>query len=136
VSSITCEPVEGYVYHIHAHLSIIVDGVQLRVPRRIGIPTRARPPCLYALHTHDGSGIVHIEAPARRSFTLGQFFGIWGMQLTHTQVAKNHGPVNLFVDARRYHGDPSDLPLSDEQLITLEVGQYVAPPSYAFPPKD
>jgi hypothetical protein len=32
---------------------------------------------LYWLHTHDDSGIIHIESPVNRDYTLGQFFDVW-----------------------------------------------------------
>jgi hypothetical protein len=34
------------------------------------------------IHTHDTSGIVHIESPTVRPFTLGQFFDVWGVRFT------------------------------------------------------
>jgi hypothetical protein len=44
------------------------------IPPQIGIiPDK----CIYWLHTHDGTGIIHIESPIKRDFTLGQFFDIW-----------------------------------------------------------
>ncbi len=132
ISGIKCEPLEGSVFHIHAHLSVIVDGKQLQVPRRIGILRRAQPPCLYALHTHDATGIIHVEAPTVRNFTLGQFFGIWGIPLTGSKIATNHGRVIVYIDGTRYRGNPKDLAVR-AQLITLEIGKRVAPPSYLFP---
>lgn len=30
----------------------------------------------YWLHTHDESGVIHIESPLRRAFTLGNVFDL------------------------------------------------------------
>src|SRR6266540_3749304 len=43
------------------------------------------------LHTHDGSGVVHIESATDVPFTLGQVFTEWGQPLRADQV----GPVKL-----------------------------------------
>jgi len=72
IDGIGCNPMEQAVFHIHAHLDIIINGAYFLVPSQVGIPSN----CFYWLHTHDESGIVHIEAPIHRDFTLGQFFDI------------------------------------------------------------
>jgi hypothetical protein len=73
---------EQAVFHIHAHLDIIINGVYFLVPSQIMIPSN----CFYWLHTHDESGIIHIEAPMHRDFTLGQFFDIWNKKLSNDQI--------------------------------------------------
>jgi hypothetical protein len=30
------------------------------------------------MHTHDESGVIHIESAVARNYTLGEFFDIWG----------------------------------------------------------
>ena len=47
--------------------------------------------CLYWLHTHDSTGVVHIESPVQRGYTLGQFFDVWGRPLSATQVGPPPG---------------------------------------------
>jgi hypothetical protein len=46
------------------------------VPANIGIDEQAG--YLTSLHTHDATGIIHVESPTRRSFNLGDFFDVWG----------------------------------------------------------
>jgi hypothetical protein len=53
------------------------------VPAGIGIKP---PDCIYWLHTHDISGIIHVESPDNRTFTLGQFFDIWGKKFNNSQI--------------------------------------------------
>jgi hypothetical protein len=135
VDGIPCETTEQLTYHVHAHLTIIANGQNLPVPAFIGIPGR----CIYWLHTHDTSGVIHIEAPSQRSFVLGQFFDIWGQRLSTTQVlgftADAQHSLQFFVDGQPYSGDPRQIPLGAHTLITIEYGPpFSAPPSYTFPP--
>jgi hypothetical protein len=37
-------------------------------------------------HTHDATGIVHIESDRPYPFTLGQFFKIWGVRFGATRI--------------------------------------------------
>jgi hypothetical protein len=71
-------------YHIHAMLRVYVNGTQVPVPANVGIDPNAT--SLAPLHTHDTSGIIHIEATERYPFTLGQFFTIWGLKFTRSQL--------------------------------------------------
>jgi hypothetical protein len=71
-------------YHVHVVLRIYVDGKQVTVPEKIGIDSAEE--FLAPLHTHDTSGIVHIESTAVYPFKLGQFFTIWGVKFTNTQI--------------------------------------------------
>jgi hypothetical protein len=84
VDGIRCDTVEFTKFHIHAHLDILVDGKQFILPSQIGIDPEGR--CLYWLHTHDDSGIIHIESPTEREFTVGNFIEIWEMTLGNTKV--------------------------------------------------
>jgi hypothetical protein len=71
-------------YHVHAALRVYVNGQQVTVPAEIGI--NASEEFLAPLHTHDASGIIHMEASEAYPFTLGQFFTIWGVTFTPTQI--------------------------------------------------
>lgn len=71
-------------YHVHAALRVYVNGEQVPVPADIGAEPEAR--FLPSLHTHDASGLIHIESSEEYPFTLGQFFTIWGVKLTSTQL--------------------------------------------------
>src|SRR5690348_4067590 len=93
VDGIPCQE-EMLQYHVHAHLAIFASGQPRTVPAQVGIPGT----CLYYLHTHDDTGIVHVEAPTQRSFTLGQFFDIWGQPLSATQVGGDRGTVTAYVN--------------------------------------
>src|SRR5262249_30253966 len=98
VDGITCQPVEQLAYHIHAHLTIFVDGKERLIPYGIGIaPPRqvAQTPagsfvtsgsCFAWLHTHANDGVIHIESPSAKTYTLGDFFDIWHQPLGRDRV--------------------------------------------------
>jgi hypothetical protein len=115
-------------YHVHAHLSIILNGDPLALPANIGIVEQsATSQCYYSLHTHDSTGKIHIEAPEPRSFTLGQFFAIWGEPLGRDNVAGMPGlPVTVYVvedgAATEYTDDLAALELESHRDITIQIG--------------
>jgi hypothetical protein len=128
--------------HVHAHLALFNKGQQIAIPYGIGIvkPFQANNGFvgmgqgIYWLHTHDATGIIHVESPDDRTYTLGQFFDIWGQPLTSSEVAGLKGTVRAFVDGRPYSGSPRGIVLGAHTQITLEVGApFVPPPIYTFP---
>ena len=86
-------------YHVHTYVGIYLNGDLLAVPQNVGIVDRSPDPrCFYAIHTHDGSGQIHVEASAPGSFTLQMLFNIWGQPLTSTNIAGLTGmPVKVYV---------------------------------------
>ena len=128
--------------HVHAHLSLFYKGQQIAVPYGIGIvqPFQVKNGFvgtgagIYWLHTHDATGIIHVESPDSRTYTLGQFFDIWGQPLDAQNVAGLQGSVRAFVDGKAYIGSLRGIVLAAHRQITLEVGTpFVTPPVYTFP---
>ena len=81
IGGIQCNTMEQLQFHIHAHLDVFVNGHSIYIPPQIGIIDDR---CIYWLHTHDSTGIIHIESPLKRDFTLGQFFQIWKSKLNNS----------------------------------------------------
>lgn len=134
VDGIPCETTEKLTYHVHAHLMIVAEGRPVVVPASIGIPGS----CIYWLHTHDATGVIHIEAPAKRDFTLGTFFDIWRQPLSGTQAlgftADATRSFQYFVNGQQYTGDPRQIPLGAHTDITIEYGPpFPTPLPYTFP---
>lgn len=142
VDGIPCETQEQVLLHIHSHLALFYDGTQVQIPAFIGMVPTALGGCLYWLHTHDASGIIHIEAgttvaPGGGPYTLGMFFDVWGQPLTRTQVGPFKGPVAAYVNGSPYSGDLAAIPLGAHQQIVLDVGKSIGPPpTYVFPTGD
>lgn len=142
VDGIPCAAQEYVTLHVHPHLSIFYHGTQVQVPRFIGGAPSPGGGCLYWVHTHDASGIIHVEAPqlappGGSDYNLGILFDIWGQSLTRNNVAGLKGPVTAYVNGQKYNGDLRSIPLKSHNEITLEVGSpLVPPPNYSFPPNE
>jgi hypothetical protein len=135
ISGVACDVDEQVTYHVHSHLNIRFEGELQPVPAAIGILDT----CLYWLHTHSNQGVIHVEAPAETSFTLGQFFDIWGETLSSAQVlGRAVGPgesLFVFVDRHRVEVDPRTIELGDLVAIELQIGaEPLDPLPYTFPP--
>lgn len=90
--------------------------------------------CFTWLHTHAADGIVHIESPVDRTYTLGNFFDVWGQPLTRRRVGPAGGRVTALFDGRVFTGNPRTIPLLAHSEIELEVGRpLVTPEHIAFP---
>jgi len=133
VDGIQCAPVEQLAYHVHAHLTILDLGQPVLVPNKSGFGSSG---CLYWLHTHDATGIVHIEAPSGDFRpTLGKFFDI--VQKTYGQPLMpplGAGEVmKVYVNQRPYQGSPRAITLLAHTTITIEIGPpFEAPQTYNF----
>jgi len=145
VDGISCQTSEQTLFHIHAHLTVFVNGTPRQVPAGIGVPgAKAQQTaqgafvdtgnCFYWLHTHAADGIIHIESPVHRGYTLGEFFDEWGQPLGPGQVGPAHGHVTAIYNGQVFTGNPRDVPLTKHAQIQLEVGTpLVAPESITWP---
>jgi hypothetical protein len=148
VNGISCDALESTIFHIHIHLAIFFDGVEQAIPFGVGIgqpwqvsdsdqgPFVNDGSCFYWIHTHTEDGVIHIESPTRRSFTLGDFFAVWQEPLSAAQVGSRQGQVITYVNGVRDPTNPSDIRLTSHQRIQLDVGIDVPPYSFDFPPGD
>jgi hypothetical protein len=115
---------EELAFHIHQHLDLFVDGKPVSVPAGIGFgPTLAHTTFLAFLHTHDASGIIHVESPSQYDYTLGQFFGVWGVPIGRTRIGGLTGkPLHVWVNGHPFLGDPTKLVLSSHEEIAIAYG--------------
>jgi hypothetical protein len=133
IDGIRCDRQEGMAEHVHVALALFDRGRAVAVPAGIGIPQGAG--CLYWLHTHNGDGMIHIESPVRRSFDLGEFFDVWGPELSWTRAGSVSAPsghrLTIWVDGLRWNGrDPRAIKFHDYQTIVIQNG-----PPFARPPR-
>ena len=86
------------------------------------------PGCTYQIHTHDGSGRIHIEAPAAVNYNLGNFFHVWGMPLAADNIAGiTTTPIVIYITESDgtttvFSGDPNTIDLTAHRLITIQLG--------------
>jgi hypothetical protein len=139
IDGIQCNTMEQATFHIHAHLDIFINGEPTTVPSQIGIDSNAG--CLYWLHTHDDSGVIHIEAPLKREFTLGNFFDIWGEVFNNTHLFNEKdasNTISIYVNGNKVPTDMDyrDINLNAHDEIAIVYGEMPLdkiPSSYDFP---
>lgn len=131
---------EGTVLHIHQHLDIFVLGRHILVPTDVGIAEDES--YIAPIHTHDQTGVLHVESDDVQAFTLGQFFDIWGVRLSATclgsHCVNDEHSLKVYVDGGEIAGDPRAIELKHHQEIAVVYARRGAPPVkvpwiYKFP---
>lgn len=120
VDGIYCDTLEQTAYHVHAHVSIWIDGQLSAIPAGVGIAPDTS--CYYWLHTHNPDGIIHIEAPAKTAPTFGNFLDIWDSHFSSLGYPiELADPTNwkVWVDGKPYTGNFRNISLQAHELITL-----------------
>ena len=105
---------EGTAQHTHSELQVWYQGQRVTVPAQVGIDTTTQQ--LSPIHTHDRTGIIHVESPTPGTFLLGQFFIEWGVSLAGARAWVNGKPA----------AEPAGIVLRDHQMIVVAWGP---PPS-------
>ncbi|MEW6059489.1 MAG: hypothetical protein AB1551_05000 [Actinomycetota bacterium] len=115
-------PGAGDAMHIHTELQIFVNGTLEWVPGRIGLATGVESP----LHTHGKDGVIHVESETVRTFTLGDFFDLWGVRLTNTCLGGycdvGSRWLRAYVNGELVQGSPRAIELEDQSVVVLTFG--------------
>lgn len=134
VDGVYCDQLEQTFYHIHAHVTIYINGQPVSVPQGVGIATDQS--CLYWLHTHDSSGVIHIEAPKKVSPTLGNFLDIWGQKFQqqgfHNELALSSG-WTVYVNGKQVNSNFNQLVLQPHMVITIAYNSPHITPDTSYP---
>jgi hypothetical protein len=141
-SAIPCDLLEHTTVHYHLAVQIIEGSSEVPIPTDVGRPGG----CYYWLHMHAGSpGIIHVEAPDTRVFTLGDFFDVWAtskkqpIRLDSRHVGaitlNSNQALVVFVDGVRSNQDPRAISLVEHRVIQLEITPPTIdpPPAFQFP---
>jgi len=99
--------------HWHVVLRITIAGADQKVPGGIGIS----PGCMSPLHTHAADGVIHIEYSGPVTFTLGQFFDVWGESFDENSLLWHKGPVRMTIG-----GMPTSTYRSQHLTNGLQIG--------------
>jgi len=168
VDGITCDAsMADSGYHVHFFIGLYVNGQQIAVPDGVGmsepsgeatfnnVPNQTEyvypspgstQGCYYGMHTHDPSGVVHVEVPnpnnvpiTQSMTTLGQFLDIWGQSIDLVHFGQYNGPVTIYTSGQTYRGgqnngyvysytysqftgDPMQMPIYSHEVIWIMVG--------------
>ena len=98
-----CLAHEALALHVHPYLRIVIEGRPVEIPTAMGIRNprvdqglAVGGSCFEPLHTHDSSGIIHIEGPdPNRQYTLGDFFAVWYATYPTIEIAGKVFPVDF-----------------------------------------
>ncbi|HYU57193.1 MAG TPA: hypothetical protein VEO00_03985 [Actinomycetota bacterium] len=117
-------PPGSEAFHIHTHLDLFVDGVEMPVPNGVGVGTTV----FAGLHTHNELGTIHVESDTPFTATLGDFLDIWGVRFIATCLggycADGDHPLEVYVNGKRFTGDdPRGIVLKDLDEIALVYGE-------------
>jgi hypothetical protein len=122
--------VTNMLTHNHVSLNVTIGGKSIIVPTHIGMIQTGifGDPLLYAdhtldeygmegmspLHTHESSGLIHVESNTVRNYTLGEFLDIWkGLDTEGKNVIAS-------VDGKPV-SDFRNIILNDESKIVLDI---------------
>jgi len=167
VDNVPCMPYMSNNYHIHAFIGIYYNGQEIALPTAVGIvepeidsvgDDLKGTKCFYFTHTHDSTGVMHIESdnggvveqvPNDSKFVLGQFFQVWGINVSCAggmpgcmgQFGPYSGPMEVLTSGavfrgdganqrsitpentlQPYYGDPNQIPLWSHEVIWFLIG--------------
>ncbi len=103
--------VEHDEFHAHVHLEVYRNGEQVVVPPNIGVEVGGKR--VAPIHTHAPTGVIHVESPDARVYTLGEFFALWGVPLDGAKATVDDEPAP----------NPAAIPFNNLALITVMFGE-------------
>jgi hypothetical protein len=109
-----CISGNGEAYHWHTELTITSGGNPVTIPGDIGRSLT----CMQILHTHDTSGLIHIEPDTpeqNRVYTIGEFFLVWGRPID--------SPSRMLVNGTEVPAS-SSVGLYNGETISLEYASF------------
>lgn len=131
---------EGVALHTHQHIDIFINGTHVDIPGGIGI--NENDGFISPIHVHDEPDIIHVESPTIQTFTLGQFFDIWGVRFSDACVggycSDLESKLQVFVNGKEISNHFRDIELTAHEEIVVVYGKEKdvpspVPASYDFP---
>jgi hypothetical protein len=135
IAGIACNNMNTASYHVHAHLDIYVVGKHVAVPAQEGFNYNSS--CIYWIHTHDTSGMLHVEAPKAIYPTLATLGQVWSWPISPTRIwnyrVKPGQKMRVWVNQKPYYGDLRNIVLTRHKDITVEIGPpWVTPKPFNY----
>ncbi len=150
IHGITCAPTMiTNKYHVHLFVGLLVNGAEYAINDGLGMDQPGADVngftnsahCFYSIHTHDATGMLHVEANSSASlassiYTLGDALDVWGEKISSTGFGPYKGTVTVFTSRvplrtlysgtyTKYTADPRTIPLYSHETIWIEVGTVV-----------
>jgi hypothetical protein len=111
-------------YHVHDKFYVYINGKESPIPANFGIDPQGR--FLAPIHTHDDTGIIHLESQSPYPFTIGQVFDIWGVRFTGNQIggytAGNGNVLQVYVNGKQVT-DPVNYKLKAHDIVIVGYGK-------------
>ena len=128
-------PPAGSTTHYHSHITMYVDGQKVVVPQNIGIDEGTN--TLSPIHTHDTSGVIHVESDtADFTSNLQNVFDIWGVKFDSQCVGGYCNGVKMWVNGKP-NTELGSYVMKPHDAITIVEGTppsgFKPDPSYKFP---
>ncbi len=107
--------------HTHATLIIEQDGKKITIPKNLGITST----CMHPLHTHDTTGLIHMEYSLPITFYLGDFFDVMGIVMNDHQMGAlktmDGYKIEVIKNKKLVKGHYRQIPLHDLDLIRISI---------------
>ncbi len=116
--------------HWHPHLTIRIDGKEMKIPKDIGIGN-----VHYPIHTHENDGVLHLEnnRPTKETLILGYFFKVWGKKFSKDCIfdyCTDKGTLKMYVNGKEnFEYQNYFLQDKDEIVIEYTSGEKAAAPA-------
>jgi hypothetical protein len=126
------------VFHIHAQLTVYTDGKKQKVPQNIGIDEGSQ--FLTSLHTHDDTGVIHMESVQPFPFKLTQFFQVWNVPFTTSQLGAYRVGKGLvlqtWVNGKQVKDGPNYVMKPHDRIVVGfgKPGSFPTKSNFKFPP--
>lgn len=149
IDKIPCLPSMGDGYHVHVFVGIVNRGQLIALPTAIGMLHPGAPvngyvntaQCFYEIHTHDSSGIVHLEVAKPHPLTsvvfkLKNVLDVWGVPHDKRSFGPFKGKIRVYVGMPAALGQTNvtqyypfagkhwaDIGLRSHEVIWVEIGK-------------
>lgn len=135
IDGLACTSTSGSATHLDTYVELYSNNQQQTVPTGIGIQAN----CSYPLTVQPGQQnvITARASSANTTYTLGQFFAIWGKPLSTTQAGQYQAASGAKVtfevwdgkgNFQIYMGDPTKIQLQNHETIAILVNSPNAKP--------
>jgi len=111
--------VNAVTYHYHPNLVVTINGVGIQIPVTFDSS------CPQPIHTHDSTGVLHIESDQNLDYTLGDWFLLWG------HSANN--PTTAILSSTQIFDNKVDATHHLTMTVNGQIYNATAPQAYVFP---